>query len=237
VGGLVGRISSANNSPLVITNCISNFNITATLGGLTNGTFELGFGGLIGKASGKPNADITIKNSGATGEIIASSQSNKQFCVGGLVAYCDTSDIILTIDNCYSKALISAERSVFPSVSNTPMVAVGSFMGRFTGNASSHINNCVALGGSLSMANSGTGTAGANRIVGVLTGSGTLSNNKANAAMTVNPEPTPDTFVENGLGGANISLSETSSIISTLNTGAPNTWTWDSTHNVPILVK
>ncbi|GMO32385.1 MAG: hypothetical protein Ta2F_08290 [Termitinemataceae bacterium] len=244
VGGLVGLLSSNNKSPLLISNCISEVNIEAALGSVSNGqTGQQAFGGLIGKTAGSAGANITIKNSGATGTIDVSNKSTSYFFAGGLVGYGDENNnsAVIKIENCYTKSTINQARSGVTGNSSSTTISVigaGGIAGKFAGASGSYIKNSCVLGPYLGVTDSVTDKSNANRIVGVfITAGSTLSGNRANSAMVLLPVLSSRGNAHDTWNGLGTGLSQTADIITTLNTNAPNTWRWDNDKGMPVLVQ
>jgi hypothetical protein len=175
LGGLVGEIQGGT---VLIEECVSELNISAILGTRPNSdgnNTTAKAGGFVGKVL---NANVTIRNSYATGNMIMTMDGERKTAIGGLVGIIgnSTSTGTTLIENCYSSGTIS----LIKTVGTQPVYSGGLVGGQLSG--SIIINNSAALNTSIEASNT-TATAYAGRIIG--NAAGTRANNYAWNEMTV----------------------------------------------------
>jgi hypothetical protein len=152
-----GAVSGAGNSVGGVVGSSSSF--TTVQNCYATGAVS-GAGNMVGGVVGSGSSFTTVQNCYATGAV-----SGADF-VGGVVGY---KNVYGTVQNCYATGAVSGYRYVGGVVGNNDI--------------SSTVQNCVALNPSVRTGNSSANYFG--RVVGNYTGSGTISNNYARSAMTV----------------------------------------------------
>ena len=196
---------------------------------------------------------VGIENCRVSGTLAVNSAASDIICIGGIVGRVD--DLFSELTNCVSEAAINVvgEHMVYAgglvgglhggklsySYATGAVNATGSIncsVGGLVGNSLvGTITSCVALCGSVTNVNTGSGTTDTGRILGYRSSS-TFTNNYANSAMTVNGAIV-STFTDEEEIGVTLSTTQSQNWWSS-NPGftfSASAWKWDANTKMPKL--